>query len=259
MSGNTSIGKADIESPANGWGGFRLAAAYSANFSTGAGARLFYHTENETDHWIEEKIWHQENDTWSDGTKIYGALPGSHLSAVFESSSQALRLFYATPDNTLSESWLNISDSSAAYQKGISISNILMNPSADITTASTSAGTFLYYASMVSTDSNITIRELKLPKPTISNDDSASLSSLVTTCDLMAKDTGGKLPSLYVPIGAAAAPATSDQKETITVFWPEDVEDQQSGYGALKAFTRPIDGSWKDGQVESLPIAGGDQ
>lgn len=85
----------------NNANGYQIAAVYynGSSFSD-AGCRLFYHTENETSNWVQELIWYQTNDTWTQGGMIEDVLPNSHLSATIGSSS-TLRLFYVDNNNLL--------------------------------------------------------------------------------------------------------------------------------------------------------------
>lgn len=101
-------------------GRLRLAAVYSEDFSTGPGARVFYHAPPEDKNkegYVQELIWDQRGDSWSLGAKINDPLPTSHLAATID--GQALRLFYSSGSGTLQESWLNITDLKASYKRGM--------------------------------------------------------------------------------------------------------------------------------------------
>ena len=228
VKGNSSTGGE------GGWNGFRLAAAY-----TNRGARLFYHTSNETANWIQELIWFQDNDTWVQGTEFHDASPESHLTATMESASNTLRLFYATSSNTLSEQWLNLNSSEPEYQAGISMSSILAHPSSDIAAISTQHASFLYFTSSSQSAPNLTINELALPVHPMASPTSIEA---VAVPALLASDTGDTVSSKFAPLGAVFS--SSDQGGTITVIWAESVVDQSSGYGALKAVSRRVGDKW---------------
>ena len=101
-------------------GSLRLAAAYSTDFSTGPGARVFYHAkpqDGSPDSWVQELIWDQQSDSWSAGAKITDPVPNSQLTATID--GKFLRLFYCSGNGTLQESYLNMTDSRAKYTKGM--------------------------------------------------------------------------------------------------------------------------------------------
>jgi hypothetical protein len=246
----------DAGNPVAGWAGFNMAAVYSTNFSSGAGARLFYHKHNSTASWIQEAIWVQANDSWSEGSQIHDALPSSHLSAVIDRPTQALRLFYASSNNTLSESWYSISNSTPTWVPGSSISNVLIGASYDFAAIATTTDTILFYTSTGSAESNITINELVLPEP-LGKVASISSARRVVTPALMAGNTDSGLHSLYAPLGAIYSTAGDDEEALITVFWTEEVEDRQSGYGSVCSLSRAVNSGWDKTKVQSLPIGSG--
>lgn len=88
--GNDLLHKNDGE-PENGWDVYRMTAVYSKNFASGAGCRLFYHSNNSSV--VQELIWN--NETWRKGAS-FDAYPKSHLSATIDESTKILRLFYST-------------------------------------------------------------------------------------------------------------------------------------------------------------------
>ena len=222
-----------------GWNGFRTAAVYSQNFTAGAGARLFYHNSNSTANWIQELIWFQTNDSWIMGSEIYGADPQSHIAATIESSTFILRLFYTTPSKTVEEQWANITAENYEYQQGVSMDSLVARVSSDISVVSTEDSTFLYYPSVASESANVTIRELALsPQPS----SIASGSALVAVPDLLARNTGDTLPSVFAPLAATLSAA--DGGRTVTVIWADGAVDRRSGYEALRAVSRPVDGTW---------------
>ena len=228
-----------------------MAATYSTNFSTGPGARLFYHGSNKTDTWIQELIWYHQNDSWAMGTAIFGADPTSHLAATIEPLSQVLRLFYSSGSGAIEEQWIDITAPNATYQLGVRIPSLLAKTSSDLAAVSTNDSTLLYYASAPNPSANITIRELELsPRP----DSAASTSSrLVAMPDLLANDTDRTLPNTFAPLSAVLS--TLDGGQTITVMWADGVVDPESGYGALRAVSRSTNASWGDvsyGQAEGM-------
>ena len=120
MVGNITLPSAS-DDPQNSWDSYRMAAVYSARFESGAGARLFYHSQQlDGSSVVQELIWIQKNDTWSQGATIKSAWPNSHLAATVDESIGILRLFYSSGSKTLQESWLNISDSNGTYRTGTS-------------------------------------------------------------------------------------------------------------------------------------------
>ena len=107
------------EDPKNDWDGYRMASVYSVNFDNGPGIRLFYHAAqlNGTSV-VQELIWNQKNDSWSKGASLSKPYPNSHLTATVDETSKILRLFFSSGNNTLSEEWLNITNTSGGYSPG---------------------------------------------------------------------------------------------------------------------------------------------
>ncbi|KAI9822455.1 MAG: hypothetical protein M1827_000174 [Pycnora praestabilis] len=129
-------------------GPLQVAAAYSADFSTGPGARLYYHSRGDgPTNWVQELIWDQNRDIWSVGAEITGPVSTSQLAATIQ--GDALRLFYCSGDGTLEESWMNISaPGNATYTKGISQASVLAADDSPITAITISnLTTLLYYQS----------------------------------------------------------------------------------------------------------------
>ena len=117
--GNFSL-PAVTQDPENDWDGYRMAAVYSPNFHTGPGLRLFYHAENLTGApFVQELIWTQSSDLWSNGAKLHNPYPNSHLAATVDESTQILRLFFSSGNNTLQEAWTSISDATGTYKNGM--------------------------------------------------------------------------------------------------------------------------------------------
>ena len=107
------------QNPTNSWDSFAIAAAYSPNFHSGPGSRLFYHTQaaNGTAY-VQEMLWNQTGDSWSDGATLLDPWPNSQLAVTIDESTKLLRLFYSAGNLTLQESWLNISDPAGRYHQG---------------------------------------------------------------------------------------------------------------------------------------------
>lgn len=108
------------QDPKNDWDGYRMAAVYSENFNTGPGLRLYYHAENLTGAaYVQELIWTQSNDSWADGAKLHNPWPNSHLAATIDESTQILRLFFSSGNNTLQEAWMSLLDPTGTYKNGM--------------------------------------------------------------------------------------------------------------------------------------------
>lgn len=105
--------------PANDWDSYRMAAAYSKNFHSGPGTRLFYHSQQlNGSSYVQELIWYQGNDTWSYGTRLHTPWPNSHLAATIDESTKILRLFFSSGNNTLQEMWMSLTDPNGEYRNG---------------------------------------------------------------------------------------------------------------------------------------------
>lgn len=108
------------QDPKNEWDGYRMAAVYSGNFRTGPGLRLYYHAENLTGApFVQELIWTQNTDSWVKGAKLLNPWPNSHLAATIDESTQILRLFFSSGNNTLQEAWTSLSDPTGTYKNGM--------------------------------------------------------------------------------------------------------------------------------------------
>ena len=118
--GNITLPSDGGSDPKNAWGSYTMAAVYSANFSSGAGTRLFYHAEilNGTSY-VQEMVWTQSKDTWTKGAQIPNAWPTSKLAATIDESTGILRLFFSIGENTLQEVWTDITDAHWKYQTGM--------------------------------------------------------------------------------------------------------------------------------------------
>jgi hypothetical protein len=106
--------------PRDNWASYSMASVYSTSFPEGPGARLFYHflAQNGSS-WVQEMIWYQESDQWSEGVTLDDPWPSSHLAAAIDETEKTLRLFYSTGNLTLQESYLNITDVNSTYQTGM--------------------------------------------------------------------------------------------------------------------------------------------
>ena len=109
------------QDPKDEWDGYRMAAVYSGNFHTGPGLRLYYHAENLTGApFVQELIWTQNTDSWVKGAELLNPWPNSHLAATIDESTQILRLFFSSGNNTLQEVWTSLSDPTGTYKNGMS-------------------------------------------------------------------------------------------------------------------------------------------
>lgn len=118
--GNIPVPAATNQDPKNDWDGYRMAAVYSENFHSGPGLRLYYHAENLTGAaYVQEMIWTQSTDSWANGAKLLNPWPNSHLAATVDESTQILRLFFSSGNNTLQEVWMSVSDPTGSYKDGM--------------------------------------------------------------------------------------------------------------------------------------------
>ncbi len=105
--------------PDNNWDGYKISAAYSANFADGPGARLYYHfTAQNGSQWVQELRWYQNEDTWEAGVAIPDVMPNSDLTALVDERHKAVRVFYCTGNGTLQEAWQNITEGNSTYNIG---------------------------------------------------------------------------------------------------------------------------------------------
>ena len=224
-----------------GFNGYRIAAVYSQHFAAGPGARIYFHQADGDSSWVQELVWTQKTDTWTQGSRLFGPTTDSHLCAMIEPQSQAVRLFYSTPDNAVKEIWWNITDQIPQYQQGVVLPGLLLHPSADFSVINLPDTNFLYYSTYLNPDSNVTIREL--PIPFLPNTSIRNLTSVnVAEPALQANDTGNRNASVFIPLAAVASP----ENDMISVFYTEDALDPRCGYGSLKSIYRPINGTWGD-------------
>ena len=117
--GNVSLPSA-TQDPENDWDGYRMAAVYSQNFHTGPGLRLYYRAQNLTGaSFVQELIWTQTTDSWANGAKLHNPYSNSHMAATIDESTQTVRLFFSSGNNTLQEAWMSLSDPTGTYQNGM--------------------------------------------------------------------------------------------------------------------------------------------
>lgn len=118
--GNVTTHENYDRDPINNWDGFRMTAVHSANFHAGPQARLFFREQAlDGTSAIQELIWNQTTDIWSKGTSFSDPWPTSHMAATIDESTNILRLFFSTGNNTLQEVWTDISTPNPIYARGI--------------------------------------------------------------------------------------------------------------------------------------------
>ena len=129
MLGNLTLpAQVDDQGPTNSWDSYRMTAVYSKMFKTGPGARLFYHAQQmDGSSFVQEMVWLQNNDSWSQGATIKGVYPNSRLSAVCDEKIGVLRLFYSSGNRTLQESYTSMSTVGGTYKNGKSPANSFLS------------------------------------------------------------------------------------------------------------------------------------
>ncbi|KAL8710458.1 MAG: hypothetical protein Q9220_004890 [cf. Caloplaca sp. 1 TL-2023] len=292
--GNLSLPDAKPDqNPPNEFDGYRMAAVYSENYSTGAGTRLFYHASSMNGtKWVQEWIWTRSTDNWRTGQAIQNVYPNSHLAATVDEENELLRLFFSSGNLTLQEVWLNISDPNGLYNNGridppictpfsppssrkltkrqpktgLPIPKFLPQNDADISATSKNGTTYLYHPSNIG---ELGVRELIVSGVPINplsannvNQESFNLSeALVTKPDLASM--GGTSP--YSPVAACigAGDDNGGSGQQIHVFWADkvsgsdaDKEGSVTGYRSLQQVTRSfgVNGTWAGAQGRSVSI-----
>ncbi len=272
MLGNMTIPSENNGDPKNSWDSYRMAAVYSANFQTGPGIRLYYHTEklNGTS-WVQELIWIQQNDTWSTGAAFYDAWPSSHLAATIDSSTMILRLFFSSGNLTLSEFYTNISSPDHSYhkgknspplvppnpklnlQKGLQLPSYLHTNNGNLAALSTPASTSLFHNSPQG------IRELHISGSPLSpnSQESFNLSEPLVSSPNMHSIAG---TGLYQPLTASVTMAKGLDTQ-VYAFWADMVTGEaaagKGGYGELSEISRQAgNASWPIGGkgLVSIPL-----
>lgn len=251
------------QDPKNDWDGYRMAAVYSENFHSGPGLRLYYHAENLTGPaYVQELIWTQSNDSWANGAKLHNPWPNSHLAATIDESTQILRLFFSSGNNTLQEAWTSVSDPTGTYRNGASFPNLLDYNNADIAAISQNGSTYLYHYTTPAPTAQPTVHELIITGApgSINNQEAYNLSSpLVAAPNLLAPTTNnntdqasGSAVSPYRPL-AASNNIVQGLPGQVYVFWADKLtrdpvdSTSLSGWGELAEISRPLaNGSWPE-------------
>ena len=231
---------------------------------------------------MQELIWTQSNDSWAHGAKLPNPWPTSHLAATIDESTQILRLFFSSGNNTLQEAWMSLSDPTGTYRNGMhhapnlnilqpipdilinsgpSFLNLLEYNNADIAAISQNGSTYLYYYIDASTsipNAQPAIRELLITgiPGSINNQESYNLSSplvanpdLTTTNNQTAGQQQQDAVSLYPPL-AASANIVPGLEGRIYVFWADQVTGDpstatsgSSAFRQLQELSREIGGN----------------
>ncbi|KAL9596182.1 MAG: hypothetical protein Q9219_005968 [cf. Caloplaca sp. 3 TL-2023] len=251
--------------PINKFDSYRMAAAYSENFCTGAGTRLFHHAAASNGSWVQEWIWVKETDDWRKGQAITNVYPSSHLAATVDEQNSLLRLYFSSGNLTLQEVWLNISDPNGLYNNGFSLSKFLPQNDADLTATSYNGTTYIYHPSNIG---ELGLRELTVsgvPGSTglLSNapQESYNVSEpLVARPSLVSME--GTSP--YQPVAAGVTRVNGLAGGVkVYVFWADKVTGEKpamdgsvTGYGSLQEVSRDLEGSawWGDGNQLSIPL-----
>ena len=259
--------------PKNTWDGYRFAAVYSRNFSTGPGARLFYHAqEMDGSNFVQELIWAQNNDSWTKGAMIEDANPNSHLAATVDESIGILRLFFSSGNRSLLEAWTSMGSSGGNYTKGRScaycqippwltfytagpVDSFLSANNADLAAVSSNGTTYLYHYASPAQTASVGIRELVIRRTSQSRQESFNLSEPIVTSPLL---PGGTNASLYQPL-AASITAVRDLPPQFLVFWADkptgDPNTNSTGYQSLAQVSRPANSNlWPSGMQLSVPL-----
>ena len=127
MVGNLSLPSPE-DDPTNSWDGYRMTAVYSKLFKSGPGARLFYHAQQmDGSSLVQEMIWLQSNDSWTQGATIKDVYPNSRLSATVDEKFGLVRLFYSSGNRTLQESYTSIATIGGNYSDGESTTKLFLS------------------------------------------------------------------------------------------------------------------------------------
>ena len=214
--------------PQNSWDSYSFTAVYSRNFSTGPGARLFYHAQymNSTA-FVQEMIWIQTNDSWIKGAELADINPNSRLAASIDESQGTLRLFYSTGNKSLEErmtrlqgdgryrkseffvAWLILHPVMLTCVIAVRIEGYLNANNADLAAVSANGTTYLYHYSSKSASPGI--KELVITSEMSLNPASPAQSSV-------SKSQSGVNPGSGSGSGsgnsAPSPPSSSSQLET---------------------------------------------
>ncbi|CAD6575147.1 MAG: hypothetical protein ASARMPRED_007112 [Alectoria sarmentosa] len=259
--GNLSLSSV-TQDPKNDWDGYRMAAVYSENFHTGPGLRLYYHAENLTGAaYVQEMIWTQSTDSWANGAKLHNPWPNSHLAATIDESTQILRLFFSSGNNTLQEAWMSVSDPTGTYKNGVSFPNLLDYNNADIAAISQNGSTYVYHYNSDSPTAQPTIHELVITgiPGSVNNQEAYNLSSPLVASPNLATNQAGQV-SLYRPL-AASNNIVQGLPEQIYVFWADKMTGDPidsmslSGFSELSEISRTVANStWPSTGQIPIPL-----
>ena len=281
--GNLSISSL-TQDPKNDWDGYRMAAVYSENFHTGPGLRLYYHAENLTGAaYVQELVWTQSTDSWANGAKLHNPWPNSHLAATIDESTQILRLFFSSGNNTLQEAWMSVSDPTETYKNGmhsqpkggvfkkkkkpdlgilgVSFPNLLVYNNADIAAISQNGSTYVYHYSSTSPTAQPAIHELVITgiPGSVNNQEAYNLSSPLVASPNLVTNQAGEV-SFYRPL-AASNNVVQGLPEQIYVFWADKITGDPidsmslSGFGELSEISRTIANStWPSTGQTPIPL-----
>ena len=227
---------------------YAIASVYSELFPQGPGARLFYHAQNGTHNYLQEMIWNLANDTWTYGATIDGALPTSHIAMVVDEPNAVVRLMFASnsgnADDTkaapqLQEYFLMLNSPTATWTKGQSRSNLLQNSWSQFALAAGGGTSYLYHVTPLNASTNVMqIQELALPNANSTDDISTATAETVAVPDWASTDTGGRVQSMFTPVGAVAGAGY------MNVFFAHGVVDARAGYTKLSYVKRGFGVGW---------------
>lgn len=282
--GNLSLPSV-TQDPKNDWDGYRMAAVYSENFHGGPGIRLYYHAENLTGpSYVQELIWVQSTDSWTNGAKLHNPWPSSHLAATIDESTQILRLFFSSGNNTLQEAWMSVSDPTGTYKNGmhhasnpfhplrskgqtskpnssipgVSFPHLLTYNNADIAAVSQNGSTYIYHYTSATPP---TIHELIITgiPGSINEQEAYNLSSPLVSSPNLNTAPSGQV-SLYRPL-AAANNVVPGLPEQIYVFWADKITGDPtdsmslSGLGELVEISKAVaNGSWSESAAVQIQV-----
>ncbi|KAK3168157.1 hypothetical protein OEA41_004603 [Lepraria neglecta] len=258
MAGNISL-PAGSEDPDNEWDGYRIAAVYSKNFYNGPGVRLFYHSQWQSNGttFVQEMIWNQQNDSWSEGAKLNNVWPNSHVTATIDDSTNILRLFFSSGGNTLQELYLPIMDPNGQYTDGLSLNNFLGHNNADIAAISINGTIHLYHYAFSNQTAAPGIYELIITGTpgSINKQEAYNLSMPFVSSPQL---TVNGYESVYQPL-AVSNTAVPGLQPQIYVFWADritgDPTTALSGYGELLEISRPFsNATWPSTGSLQIPL-----
>ncbi|MCJ1378079.1 hypothetical protein MMC17_001175 [Xylographa soralifera] len=258
--GNLSISESNPEQdPSNTWDSYRMAAVYSKDFIGGPQARLYYHTMTDGTNLVpivQEKIWSQNNDSWTTGRQFFDAWPNSNLAITTDTATSTIRLYYSSGNLTLQEAWFDLNHQSAGWQSGLQIPTLLAHNDASFAAVSTNTNTMVYY--FANDNGIISIRELTLSgqpgSPTYPERSNYVSTPIVAQPALIIDQE----TSIYQPIGAVVS--APGQNQEILVVWAEGIVDIGSGYSAIKTVQRGVNETWSSAEAgdNSIEIPLGD-